>query len=222
MESLEQLEIKECPKIKSLDDLSDLKKLKYLVIRGCEELPAVEGLDELETLKRLDFNRCRSLESFANVFNSKIRDRCCITIFNCSKLVDPSQGGLVSSYEQWKVQEMSNRDDFHWLKLGKWLFRKACTIISVPSPSSFSYTTEAPFCGVVFFSATTTSMDEALFSSATVSSSTAGTDMFNDGMVVAHGLQGFTALQRLFSPAKWRRRRLWLFPFQQLLIFYSP
>ncbi|XP_030440280.2 disease resistance protein RPV1-like [Syzygium oleosum] len=109
MESLEQLEIKECPKIKSLDDLSDLKKLEYLVIRGCEELPAVKGLDELETLKRLDFNRCRSLESFANVFSSRIPDRCCITIFNCSNLVDPSYGGLVSSYKQWKVLEMSNR-----------------------------------------------------------------------------------------------------------------
>ncbi|KAF8029470.1 hypothetical protein BT93_E2009 [Corymbia citriodora subsp. variegata] len=109
MELLEQLEIKECPKIKSLDDLSDLTRLEYLVIRGCEELPAVVGLDELETLKRLDFNRCRSLESFTNVFNSKIRDRCRITILNCSKLVDPSYGGLVSSYKQWKDREVSNR-----------------------------------------------------------------------------------------------------------------
>ncbi|KAK3431016.1 hypothetical protein EUGRSUZ_L00490 [Eucalyptus grandis] len=109
MESLEQLEIKECPKIESLDDLLNLKKLEYLAIRGCEVLPVVKGLDELETLKRLDFNRCRSLESFTNVFNSKIRDRCRITIFNCSKLVDPSYGGLVSSYKQWKAQEVSNR-----------------------------------------------------------------------------------------------------------------
>ncbi|KAF8041393.1 hypothetical protein BT93_A0101 [Corymbia citriodora subsp. variegata] len=109
MESLEQLEIKECPKIENLDDLSNLKKLEYLVIRGCEELRAVKGLDELETLKRLDFNRCRSLESFTNVFSSKIPDRCCITIFNCSNLLDPSYGGRVSSYKQWKVQEISSR-----------------------------------------------------------------------------------------------------------------
>ncbi|CAI0421211.1 unnamed protein product [Linum tenue] len=61
LESLVRLKLIDCGLVVRLPDLSELKNLKVLIIRGCTQLMEITGLESLESLQVLAMSSCESI-----------------------------------------------------------------------------------------------------------------------------------------------------------------
>ncbi|KAF8028641.1 hypothetical protein BT93_E1320 [Corymbia citriodora subsp. variegata] len=88
--NLSYLGIKSCRRMKTTNDLSNLKALSDLVIVGCDELTEIRGLEGLENLRTLELKELPSLAKLPDLTNlSKLKK---IHLNDCTKLFE-IQGG---------------------------------------------------------------------------------------------------------------------------------
>ncbi|KAL3746438.1 hypothetical protein ACJRO7_015402 [Eucalyptus globulus] len=73
-------------KLKTTNDLSHLKSLLGLVIKGCEKLTEIQGLQGLESLRSLELNTLPSLAKLPHL--SKLKELNIICLEDCPKLFE--------------------------------------------------------------------------------------------------------------------------------------
>ncbi|XP_056174000.1 disease resistance protein RPV1-like [Syzygium oleosum] len=82
--NLSYLLIQHCGRIKTTNDLSNLKALSYLEVSGCDELIEIQGLEGLENLRTLEFVKLPSLAKLPNLTNLRKLKK--IYLRSCPKL----------------------------------------------------------------------------------------------------------------------------------------
>ncbi|KAF8028645.1 hypothetical protein BT93_E1324 [Corymbia citriodora subsp. variegata] len=88
--NLSYLSIQHCGKIKTINDLSNLKELSYLDISDCEKLIEIQGLEGLEKLRMIEFVRLPSLARLPDLTNlKKLKE---IHLKSCTKLTEIRDG----------------------------------------------------------------------------------------------------------------------------------
>ncbi|KAK3430278.1 hypothetical protein EUGRSUZ_E01810 [Eucalyptus grandis] len=84
--NLSYLSIKSCRRMKTANDLSNLKALSDLVINGCDELTEIRGLEGLENLRTLELVALPSLVKLPDLTNLKKLKK--ILLNDCPKLFE--------------------------------------------------------------------------------------------------------------------------------------
>ncbi|XP_059623052.1 disease resistance protein L6-like [Cornus florida] len=84
LKSLEFLVVSCCISLETLPDLSNLKLLEKLKLKGCKKLHEIKGLKGLKSLKMLDFSLCTALEGIHDLSNSEMLEE--LNLCDCQKL----------------------------------------------------------------------------------------------------------------------------------------